>query len=129
MFLVNSRLGLFTAAGSTFGSICLSSIRHPFSRSYGVILPSSLTKILPLVLGFSPRLPVSVCGTGSKLLNRDFSWQCGVSYFSTCFSIPITPWNMKRWIFLSASPYMFGRTPTVRLTYPPASSHLSNAIY
>ena len=39
--------------------------RHPFSRSYGVILPSSLTGILPSVLGFSPRLPVSVCGTGA----------------------------------------------------------------
>ena len=39
--------------------------RHPFSRSYGVILPSSLTMLLPLVLGFSPHLPVSVCGTGT----------------------------------------------------------------
>ena len=38
--------------------------RHPFSRSYGVILPSSLTMLLPLVLGSSPHLPVSVCGTG-----------------------------------------------------------------
>ena len=38
--------------------------RLPFSRSYGVILPSSLTMLLPLVLGSSPHLPVSVCGTG-----------------------------------------------------------------
>ena len=38
--------------------------RHPFSRSYEVILPSSLTRVLSFVLGFSPRLPVSVCGTG-----------------------------------------------------------------
>jgi hypothetical protein len=37
---------------------------HPFSRSYGVNLPSSLTMLLPLVLGSSPHLPVSVCGTG-----------------------------------------------------------------
>ncbi len=56
MFLLNSRLGLFSAA-------CLS--RHPFSRSYGVILPSSLTTLLPSALGFSPHLPVSVCGTGT----------------------------------------------------------------
>ena len=40
--------------------------RHPFSRSYGVILPSSLTRVLPFVLGFSPRLPASVCGTGAS---------------------------------------------------------------
>src|SRR5699024_7483289 len=62
---------------------------HPFSRSYGVILPSSLTKVLPRVLEFSSRLPVSVYGTGSNILDSSFSWQCGVSCFSTCFSIPI----------------------------------------
>ena len=39
--------------------------RHPFSRTYGVNLPSSLTTLLPLVLGFSPHPPVSVCGTGT----------------------------------------------------------------
>ena len=51
MFLVNSRLGLFTAA-------CFR--RHPFFRSYGVNMPSSLTTLLPLALGFSPHPPVSV---------------------------------------------------------------------
>ena len=40
--------------------------RLPFSRSYGVILQSSLTRVLPSVLGFSPRPPVSVCGTGAS---------------------------------------------------------------
>ncbi len=54
--MLNSRLGLFSAACSR---------RHPFSRSYGVILPSSLTTLLPSALGFSPHLPVSVCGTGA----------------------------------------------------------------
>ena len=41
----------------------LTFVRHPFSRSYGVILPSSLTTLLPLALEFSSYLPVSVCGT------------------------------------------------------------------
>ena len=40
--------------------------QHPFSLSYGVSLPSSLTMLLSLILGFSPHLPVSVCGTGTK---------------------------------------------------------------
>ena len=31
-----------------------------FSRSYGGILPSSLTRVFPRTLGYSPRLPVSV---------------------------------------------------------------------
>ena len=55
MFLLNSCLSLFSAACSR---------RHPFSRSYGVILPSSLTMLLPPALGSSPHPPVSVCGTG-----------------------------------------------------------------
>ena len=55
VFLLNSCLGLFSAACSR---------RHPFSRSYGVILPSSLTILLPPALGFSPHPPVSVYGTG-----------------------------------------------------------------
>lgn len=40
---------------------------HPFSRSYGVILPSSLTMLLPSACGFSPRPPVSVYGTGTYI--------------------------------------------------------------
>ena len=55
VFLLNSCLSLFSAATSLW---------HPFSRSYGVILPSSLTMLLPPALGFSPHLPVSVYGTG-----------------------------------------------------------------
>ena len=56
VFLLNSCLSLFSAACSH---------RHPFSRSYGVILPSSLTMLLPPALGFSPHPPVSVYGTGT----------------------------------------------------------------
>jgi hypothetical protein len=37
--------------------------RRSFSRSYGSILPNSLTKVLPFPLVFSTHLPVSVCGT------------------------------------------------------------------
>ena len=40
-------------------------IWYPFSLSYGVSLPSSLTMLLSLILGSSPHLPVSVCGTGT----------------------------------------------------------------
>ena len=36
---------------------------HPFSRSYGVNLPSSLTIVLSNTLVSSTCLPVSVCGT------------------------------------------------------------------
>ena len=56
MFLLNSCLSQFSAAHRS---------GHPFSRSYGAILPSSLTMLLPSALGFSPHPPVSVYGTGS----------------------------------------------------------------
>jgi hypothetical protein len=54
--------------------------RHPLSLSYGVILPSSFSVNHSSTLGYSPRLPVSDCGTvttaprrgaflGSRLVN------------------------------------------------------------
>ena len=71
VFLLNSRLGLFTAASLQ---------RHPFFRSYGVNMPSSLTTLLPLALGFSPHLPVSVCGTGAVRIHIPF-----LATMSLCF--------------------------------------------
>ena len=63
MFLINSRLGLFSAATSLW---------HPFFRSYGINLPSSLTTLLPLALESSSCLPVSVCGTGALDIHKAF---------------------------------------------------------
>ena len=124
--MVNSRLGLFSAALSRsymFNILTLS--EHPFSRSYGVILPSSLTRVLSRALGFSPHLPVSVCGTGTGFLARGFSWQFGVNDFGTCFPSPshlkVTPDG-----FACLTPYVLGRPlPSGRFTYPPASPHRS----
>ncbi len=82
MFLVNSRFGRFTATVVGFGGEPLHHPRHTFSRSYGVNLPSSFAGDHSSALGFSPRLPVSVCGTVSVLnTHRGFSWQRGVSDF------------------------------------------------
>ena len=76
MFLVNSRLGLFSAA-----------FRHSFSRSYGVFLPSSLMRVLPLVFGFSPRLPVSVSGTGTSSSIATF---LGSPFETSPLRLPVT---------------------------------------
>ena len=75
MFLLNSCLSLFSAACSR---------RHPFSRSYGVILPNSLTMLLPSALGFSPHPPVSVYGTGTHYTIAAFlgTW---LTRFTTLF--------------------------------------------
>ena len=91
MFLVNSRLDLFTAP-------CVN--RDPFSRTYGVILPSSLTTLLSLILGFSPHLPVSVYGTGEYVLHRSFSCQHEIRYFTTKISFPVAHQTFNEWICL-----------------------------
>ena len=62
VFLINSRLDLFAAPTSRW---------DPFSRSYGVNLPSSLTVIHSSTLGYSPRPPVSVYGTGDIYYNLE----------------------------------------------------------
>ena len=41
--------------------------RHPFSRSYGAIVPSSLERFLSRALVYSTHPPVSVYGTGTLL--------------------------------------------------------------
>ena len=65
VFLVNSRLGLFTAAGLRSGGEAPSRTRrHPFSLGYGAIVPSSLTMVDPIASVCSTHPPVSVCGTG-----------------------------------------------------------------
>ena len=85
MFLVNSCLGLFTATSRR---------RLPLSRSYGVNLPSSLTTLLPLALGFSPHLPVSVCGTGTLAYTGAFlaSQHRGLPYY---ISVPYAQLNQR----------------------------------
>ena len=117
MFLLNSRLGLFTAAIFRW---------HPFSRSYGVILPSSLTIVLSLALGFSPHIPVSVCGTGTLDLTSGFSWQCEISCFGTCFPSPSQP-SLKVRGFAYAQASLLGHAlPTACSVYPSVSPLHSN---
>ena len=73
--MLNSRLDLFSAALFP---------EHPFFRSYGVNLPSSLTTLLPLALEFSSCLPVSVCGTGILDIHKAFL-ACRYACFPTKF--------------------------------------------
>src|SRR5699024_8451836 len=117
VFLLNSRLGLFTAA--------YSKSKHPFSRSYGVILPSSLTRVLPLTCGYSPCLPVSVSGTVTRKLTRGFSWQCGIKKFCTLFPF-LSQIGIVVRICLCNSLAAWTHTSIDALLYPPASPLRSN---
>jgi hypothetical protein len=120
VFLVNSRLGLFSAAIRRW---------HPFSLSYGVILPSSLTIVLSLALGYSPHPPVSVYGTGAFKLDRDFSRQCEISYFATLVRSPSYPSIIKTDLPILTTSVLSHTQPTVWLAYPTVSSLLSNAYW
>ena len=81
VFLLNSRLGRCAATPSGPTKQVRGSLPgYPFSRSYGADLPSSLTWLLSRTLGYSPRLPVSVCGTDPRVSSlRSFSWRCGLN--------------------------------------------------
>ena len=57
VFLINSRLGLLSAAPHSF------KLEPHFFRSYVCILPSSLTRGRSCALDYSSLLPVSVSGT------------------------------------------------------------------
>ena len=124
--MLNSRLGLLSATFSP--SFKAQLLRHPFSLSYGVNLPSSLTMVFSLALGFSPRLPVSVCSTGTLDLARGFSWQYGFGCFATCFRSP-SLFNHGRTDLPTRLVFEFGRAlPTARSAYPPASPLRSDGL-
>ena len=101
MFLLNSRLGRFTAA-SISGTPKCAAARHPFSRSYGVMLPSSLTRVLPIALVCSTRLPASVCGTDTSDLARRFS--CRIGSVESAFAFHSLFGVMRRRICLPSPP-------------------------
>ena len=71
--MVNSRSSLVTATPTNPSRLSDVPPGHPFSRSYGVNLPSSLTRVISPALVSSTRLPVSVCGTVQNSLPRGFS--------------------------------------------------------
>ena len=81
----------------------------PLSRSYGYILPSSLTRVLPRTLGFSPRIPVSVYGTGDGSLTRSFSRQCGSYGFARISAYSASRLRPSTDGFACQSPYTLAR--------------------
>ena len=88
--------------------------RYPFSRSYGVNLPSSLTTLLPLALGFSPHLPVSVCGTDVSVIHTPF-----LARSFSCF--PTLNFQSLGWAFAPPCPGL----PSPGSEYFPVSACLT----
>ena len=123
VFLVNSRLSHFSAAPSCSTRKRFTLPGRPFSRSYGTILPSSLTRVIPRVLEFSSRLPVSVYGTGADLLTRGFSWQREIRYFALRaprHSSTLCAGRICQPDGLAACPCTSSRTVTLSFCVPPS---------
>ncbi len=100
--------------------------RHTFSRSYGVNLPSSFTRVLSSASVFSTCPPVSVSSTvqwPSSL--RGFSWKLSISYFprNKCGAV-ITSQNRDGRIFLAVLPtrlnWGFQRPASLAFSVPPS---------
>ncbi len=74
------------------GLFLCGSCERPFSRTYGAILPSSLTKGIPFTSVFSTCPPVSVCGTVNTYTRLEaFLGGLGVRAELRVNSLPITP--------------------------------------
>ena len=115
-----------------FPTLLLSLLDHPFSRSYGVILPSSLTIVISLTLGFSPRPPVSVSGTGTYIISpRSFSWKFGVTRFrldrSPYFTITLQHCSITH--FTMYLPLCLDQNPLIGSCYLSPSLHQSYRWY
>ena len=128
VFLLNSRLGLFTAATSGWPEqVRFTLLWRPFFRSYGSNLPSSLTRVHSRALGYSPCLPVSVYGTVTEQLTPEVFLG---SMDSTASVLPKQDSHSPLGVASGAAD--LPATPSYRLTpgssnarpaYPPASPH------
>jgi hypothetical protein len=128
VFLINSRLGLVAATPLSFPGVPVHQAGYPFSRSYGVNLPSSLTRVLSIALVSSTHLPVSVCGTGTIASTlRGFSWQFGLNDSShpKMTLVPTLPFGMGDFPPTHGLHRDTNHIHWLALIYPPASPHRS----
>ena len=94
-------------------------------------MPSSLTRVLSFVLGFSPRPPASVCGTGTLNIASAFSCQRGFTCFTTCISLRITASHchpdLPKWLVPRLHRAFHSRLP-LSLRVPTVLSYRSTGI-
>ena len=108
VFLVNSRYSLFTATLKG----CVREVHdlqgHPFFRSYGVNMPSSLARVISSASGYSPCPRVSVYSTVTTNSRLEVFLGSVESVTSIIRRITRSDPQLCRRIFLSTS------TPTIR---------------
>ena len=128
VFLVNSRLDLFSAALQKSGREVHFPRGHSFSRSYGVILPSSFAKNHSSTLGYSPCLRVSVCGTVSESTPIEVFLGSMIRASLWANALPIAPQDNVSPDLPRETPYTLRPgNPTPGWPFTSASPHRSNA--
>ncbi len=88
MFVVNSRLGTLLCDRLMLRLFRLHNKVATLIPKLRVHFAEFLNEGSPAHLRFSPRIPVSVYGTGGNSLTRSFSRQCGVSGFAPSLDTP-----------------------------------------
>ena len=130
MFLVNSRLGLFSV--TNFGSIC-----KKFHLTLVVLLPKlrtqfaeflNVTSLKRLRMLFSPTCVGLRYGSNVPML-RGFSWQQRLSHF-TALRLSSSDLSLEKVrICLNLKPTSLNLDSNTRLTYLSASPHRSTLKY
>ena len=93
-------------------------------------MPSSLTSVISITLGFSPHPPESVYGTVTCCLKlRGFSWKHGINDFMSIRSRHHVSELMEKRICLPLPPTRLNRKSNNRLAYPSPSPHRNNRWY
>ncbi len=101
---------------------------HPLSRTYGVILQSSLTTVLPSALDYSSRLPVSVLVRSLALQSLEAFLGRSSDDFENLNALGLVPW-LDEGGFAYPSPQNAPRTfLAVPLTFRTPSLHRSTQV-
>ena len=88
--MINSRSSRFTVTPRSFHPR-----GHPLLRTYGVILQSSLTSVLPSALDYSSRLPVSVLVRSPELQPLGAFLGRPSDDFTNVIALEPVPWLMR----------------------------------
>ena len=125
MFLVNSRYPRFSATPTSSGREVHHQQGHTFSRSYGVNLPSSLTRVLPSALEYSSHPPESVYGTVSTAFDLREAFPGSMESLSCGSEDPphhLSALRTRLWPSPpTPSAYRLEPTSNSRISYPPPS--------
>ena len=122
-------LGLLFCRSLQLQMCILHQLEPPFSRSYGCNLPSSLTRVFPRTLGYSPRLPVSVSvRAGNVLLEAFLGSVVHADSGPPKLSLSVSPEPYAGGICLPGSLQPSTRYSSSAPALPPASLHRSNNI-